>query len=63
MTSFQIEPPRFAGMLIETGDDVSILFDWVVAPKGVPSMLTDKGMVPLILDLPAPAFNVTNKYL
>ena len=56
MTSFQIDPPdpRIALGLIKTGDDVSLLFDWVVAPRSIPSRLTQNGMVPLILDLPAP---------
>jgi RNA polymerase sigma factor (sigma-70 family) len=65
MTSFNIEPPapRTAVGLIQTGDDVSIQFDWMVAAKSVPSMRTQNGMVPLILDLPAPAFKGTPKDL
>ena len=53
MTSFQIDPPapRIALGRIKTGDDVSLLFDWVVAPKSIPTMLTQNGLVPLILDL------------
>lgn len=35
MTSFKIEPPApaIAGGLIKTGDDIKILFEWVVAEK------------------------------
>ena len=58
MTSFKIDPPapRTALGLIKSGDDVSILFDWVVAARSISSSLTQNGLVPLILDLPAPAF-------
>jgi RNA polymerase sigma factor (sigma-70 family) len=58
LTSFQIEPPAPVAALglIKTGDDVSIRFEWVVSASSVPSMRTQNGMVPLILDLPAPAF-------
>jgi hypothetical protein len=65
MTSFEIDPPALSTALglIQTGDDVSILFDWVVAAKSEPSKLTQNGMVPLILDLPARAFKGTPKDL
>ena len=65
MTSFQIHPPAptTALGLIKTGDDVNLLFEWVVAPRGAPSALSQNGLVPLILDLPAPAFKGTPKDL
>jgi len=65
MTSFQIDPPtpRIALGLIKTGDDVSVLFDWVIAPRNIPSLLTQNGMVPLILELPASAFKSIPKDL
>jgi RNA polymerase sigma factor (sigma-70 family) len=65
MTSFQIDPPapKTALGLIKTEDDVSIQFDWVVAAKKASSGLTQKGMVPLILELPVPAFKGTPKDL
>jgi hypothetical protein len=65
MTSFQIDPPARNLIVgsIRTGDDVSILFDWVVAAKSGPSKLTQNGLVPLILDLPTPAFKGTPKDL
>ena len=58
MTSFKIDPPapKLALGLIKTGDGVRIRFDWMVAAKGNPSPQTQTGLVPLILDLPAPAF-------
>lgn len=37
MTDFQIKPPAPLGMLIETGDDVKLLFTWVLAPKATPT--------------------------
>ena len=65
MTSFQIDPPapKIALGLIKTGDDVSIHFEWVVAARMGPSPPTQTGMVPLILDLPTPAFKGTPKDL
>jgi hypothetical protein len=58
MTSFQIDPPApsIALGLIKTGDDVSLQFEWVVAPTKhlLPSIQDDPAA--LILDLPAPAF-------
>src|ERR1035437_1477894 len=58
MTSFQIAPPAPAVALglIKTAHDVIVQFDWVVAARSLPSGLAKNGMVPLILDLPAPAF-------
>ena len=58
MTSFQIDPPAptVSLGLIKTADDVIVQFDWVVAAKSLSSGLAKNGMVPLILDLPAPAF-------
>jgi hypothetical protein len=65
MTSFKIEPPalRTALGLIQTGDDVSLQFEWVVGARSLPSKLAQNGLVPLILDLPAPAFKATSKDL
>jgi hypothetical protein len=58
MTSFQIDPPApsIALGLIKTGDDVSLRFEWVVAPTKhlLPSIQDDPAA--LILELPAPAF-------
>jgi RNA polymerase sigma factor (sigma-70 family) len=66
MTSFKIDPHvldiRGVG-LFKVGDDVRIQFDWVVAARSGPSKLTQNGLVPLILDLPAPAFKGTPKNL
>jgi hypothetical protein len=58
MTAFKIDPPapKIALGMIKTGDDVSIQFDWQVAARKTPSALTQNGLVPLILDLPTPAF-------
>jgi len=64
MTSFEIEPAASgigSKLLFQTGDDVIIEFDGIVASKGVLSTQTQSGMVPLILDLPAPAFKGTPK--
>ena len=65
MTSFRIDPPalRLAVGSIETGDDVSIQFEWVVAPKKDSSLPSQSGLSPLILDLPAPAFKSIPKNL
>jgi hypothetical protein len=65
MTSFKIDPPDlnlFVGH-IKTGDDVSIQFDWVVWPKRGSALPSQSGLVPLILDLPTPAFKGTPKDL
>ena len=58
MTSFQVDPPgpTTALGMIKTGDDVSIQFEWQVAARKAPVELTQNGLVPLLLDLPAPAF-------
>jgi len=61
MKSFQIDPPSFAGIL-KVGDDIRLLFDWVVASRGI-SAQTQTELVPLILELPAPAFKGTPKDL
>ena len=65
MTDFKVEPVDINLVLghIKTGDEVRIRFDWVVAPKSAPSIQTQTGMEPLILDLPAPAFKGTPKDL
>ncbi|MCX6924286.1 MAG: YceI family protein, partial [Verrucomicrobia bacterium] len=63
MTSFQIDPPNLNLVIgaIKVGDEVRLQFDWVVAPKGSTSTPTQSGLVPLILELPAPAFKGTPK--
>jgi hypothetical protein len=35
MTDFKVEPPspKGLGLLIKTGDDVKIIFEWILAPK------------------------------
>jgi hypothetical protein len=50
LTSFQIEPPApiIALGLIKTGDEVTLRFEWVVAPKGTPSKLTQSELAPLL---------------
>jgi hypothetical protein len=65
MTSFQIDPPDLNLVVghIKTGDDVSIHFEWVVWPKIGLSPPSQTGLVPLILDLPTPAFKGTPKDL
>jgi len=65
MSRFGIDPPNIylAVGHVKVGDDVMVKFDWVIAPKNTPSNLTQSGMVPLILDLPAPAFKGTPKDL
>jgi RNA polymerase sigma factor (sigma-70 family) len=65
MTSFRIDPPapKLALGLIKTGDEVHIQFEWVVAPKKDSSLPSQSGLVPLILDLPAPAFKSIPKDL
>jgi len=62
MTSFQIDPPTALG-LIKTGDDVRLLFDWLVALKGASTIRTESVMAPLILNLPVRAFKGTPKDL
>jgi len=49
--------------LIQTGDDVRIQFEWVVGAKEHAFQRAQNGLVPLILDLPAPAFKGTPKDL
>jgi hypothetical protein len=58
MTSFGIEPPDYDLTVghLKVGDEVNLKFDWVVAPRNTSSKVTQSGLVPLILDLPAPAF-------
>jgi RNA polymerase sigma factor (sigma-70 family) len=65
MTWFGIKPPDLNLVVghIKVGDEVSIKFDWVVAPKNTSSNLNQSGLVPLILELPAPAFKGTPKDL
>ena len=65
MTWFGIEPPDLNLVVghIKVGDEVSIKFDWVVAPSSTSSNLAQHGLVPLVLELPAPAFKGTPKDL
>ena len=58
MTWFRISPPDLNLVVghIKVGDDVSIKFDWVVAPSSTAANLAQQGLVPLVLELPAPAF-------
>jgi RNA polymerase sigma factor (sigma-70 family) len=65
MSSFQIDPPARTTALgtIRAGDDVRLLFEWVVYPTKTPAALTQNGWVPLVLDLPAPAFKGTPRDL
>jgi RNA polymerase sigma factor (sigma-70 family) len=65
MSSFGIAPPDINLVVghITVGDEVSIKFDWVVWPHGTSSNLPQTSLVPLILDLPAPAFKGTPKGL
>ena len=65
MTSFGIDPPAPHTALghIKTGDDLSIRFEWVVAARSSSNNPAQYGLVPLILDLPAPAFKGTPKDL
>jgi RNA polymerase sigma factor (sigma-70 family) len=65
MSWFAIAPPDINLVVghIKVGDEVSIKFDWVVWPHSTSSNLSQAGLVPLILDLPAPAFKGTPKGL
>jgi len=58
MTWFGIEPVDINLVVghIKTGDEVSIKFEWVVEARSGTPKLTQNGFVPLMLDLPAPAF-------
>ncbi|HWI56613.1 MAG TPA: YceI family protein, partial [Bacillota bacterium] len=44
MTSFGIDPPapKWLASLIKTGDDVKIIFEWIVAPKTAPVATASK---------------------
>jgi hypothetical protein len=37
MTDFKVEPPNPLGLGIKTGDDVKIIFDWIVAQRTPPA--------------------------
>lgn len=58
MSSFQIDPPApsMGFGLIHTADEVKVLFDWVVEARTSSAGDLQKGTVPLVLDLPVPAF-------
>jgi hypothetical protein len=34
MTDFKIQPPAPVGILLKTGDEVKLSFDWLVGPRG-----------------------------
>jgi RNA polymerase sigma factor (sigma-70 family) len=66
MTSFGIDPPALSAAMgpLKAGDDVRLLFEWVVGAREVPSTLDQKGIVvPLILELPPAVFKGTPKDL
>jgi RNA polymerase sigma factor (sigma-70 family) len=65
MTWFGIEPVDITLMVghVKTGDEVSIKFDWVVAPRSTSSNPAQPSLVPLVLELPAAAFKGTPKDL
>ena len=65
MTDFNVAPVDINLVVghITTGNDVSIHFEWVVWPKKGLAPPSQSGLVPLILDLPAPAFKGTPKDL
>lgn len=58
MTSFQITPPsvNFALGTLEVGDDVRVAFDWLIEAKSAPASKAQEQLVPLVLELPPPAF-------
>jgi RNA polymerase sigma factor (sigma-70 family) len=60
MSSFGIEPPKvnLLNSLIEVGDEVKVIFEWVVSPKRLVPTKTTGSKVPLVLDLPSPAFQM-----
>jgi hypothetical protein len=37
MTNFKVEPPNPLGLGIKTGDDIKIIFDWMVAQRPAPA--------------------------
>jgi hypothetical protein len=59
MTSFEINPPQpaIAAGLIKAADDVTVLFEWNLAVRGAASTQPQEKLVPLVLELPAPAYN------
>jgi RNA polymerase sigma factor (sigma-70 family) len=63
MSSFQIDPasPALAFGAVKPGDEVRLLFEWVVGATGNASVVPQTGLVPLSLDLPAPAFKTLPK--
>jgi RNA polymerase sigma factor (sigma-70 family) len=65
MTDFNVAPVDINVVVghIKTGNDVRIKFEWVVAAKSGSSQSGQSGLVPLILDLPTPAFKGTPKDL
>jgi hypothetical protein len=65
MTWFGIRPPdiNLGVGHVKVGDEVNIKFDWLVAPRSSSSNLAQSGLVPLVLELPVPAFKGTPKDL
>jgi RNA polymerase sigma factor (sigma-70 family) len=63
MTDFNVAPVDINLVIghITTGNEVSIHFEWVLWPKKGLSPPSQTGLVPLNLDLPAPAFKGTPK--
>jgi len=55
MSAFGIQPPtlKLALGMVQTADDVNVSFEWLIAARQ--ANLTN-GLVPLVLDLPEPAF-------
>ncbi len=58
MKSFGIEPPgsKLRDGAVKAGDSVKVFFEWVVQATAAAAAETQKGLVPLVLDLPKPAF-------
>lgn len=42
MTNFKVEPPNPLGLGIKTGDDIRIIFDWMVAQRNPPAAAAAK---------------------
>jgi RNA polymerase sigma factor (sigma-70 family) len=63
MSSFRIAPPDINLSLghIKAGDDVRVLFAWVVSPSTNSAAPLADGKVPLEIELPFPAFKGTPK--
>jgi YceI-like domain len=42
MTDFKVQPPAPIGILLKTGDDVKLVFEWIVAPRNTPAASASK---------------------